>query len=231
MSSNTKENSGKKVIAVRKNYPGNRSDIGWKHGTDVDGNGRRVQCNYCAKIVHGGIYRFKNHLACTKIDVEACLNVPEEVRTVIAQIIFEAKCASSKRKKQYVDVGEEDDQGTQAQIENEKSERGLTNFLRNPKNSSKEASTTQSTMNQMFKKDLREEACQQVARFFYTSAIPFNCIKNPEFLKMCELIGKFGQGFKPPSYHEIREKYLKLGKFGQGFKPPSRANGQQLVVQ
>ena len=47
MSSNTKENSGKRVIAARKNYPGNRSDIGWKHGTDVDGNGRRVQCNYC----------------------------------------------------------------------------------------------------------------------------------------------------------------------------------------
>ena len=76
-----------------------------------------MQCNYCAKIVHGGIYRFKNHLAWT----------------VIAQIIYEAKCASSKRKKQSVDVGEEDDQGTQAQIENEKSEGGLTNFLRNPK--------------------------------------------------------------------------------------------------
>ena len=89
MSSNTKENSGKKVIAARKNYPSNRSDIGWKHETDIDGNGIRVQCNYCSIIVHGGIYRFKNHLACTKIDVEVCLAVPDEVRTAIAQIIYE----------------------------------------------------------------------------------------------------------------------------------------------
>ena len=46
--------------------------------------------------------------------------------------------------------------------------------------------------------------------FFYTSSILFNCIKNPEFIKMCEAIGRFGQGFKPPSYHEIREKFLDL---------------------
>jgi len=45
--------------------------------------------------------------------------------------------------------------------------------------------------------------------FFYTSAIPFNCVKNPEFLTALELITKYGPGFKPPSYHDIREKYLK----------------------
>ena len=70
------------------------------------------------------------------------------------------------------------------------------------------AGRTQSTINHMFKKDLREEVCQQISKFFYTSAIPFNCVKNPEFVKMCQLIGKFGIGLKPPSYHEIREKYL-----------------------
>ena len=35
-------------------------------------------------------------------------------------------------------------------------------------------------------------------------------MKNPEFVKMCELIANHGRGFQPPSYHEIREKYLKL---------------------
>lgn len=69
--------------------------------------------------------------------------------------------------------------------------------------------SAKSTINHMFKKDLREEACKQVARFFYAGAISFNYIKNMEFTKMCEVIGKYGQGFKPPSYHHIREKYLK----------------------
>ncbi|WOL08272.1 hypothetical protein Cni_G17025 [Canna indica] len=67
----------------------------------------------------------------------------------------------------------------------------------------------QTTINQMMKKELREDVCMQIARFFYTSAILFNCVKNPEFQKMCQLIDKYGIGLNPPSYYEIREKYLK----------------------
>jgi hypothetical protein len=61
----------------------------------------------------------------------------------------------------------------------------------------------------LLKKHIREEACRQIVRFFYTSAIPFNCVKNPEFLKALELVAKHGLGFKPLSYHDIIEKYLK----------------------
>ena len=32
----------------------------------------------------------------------------------------------------------------------------------------------------------------QVAEFFYKSVIPFNAIKNPAFLKICEMIEKYG---------------------------------------
>jgi hypothetical protein len=56
----------------------------------------------------------------------------------------------------------------------------------------------------LLKKDIREEACRQITRFFYTSAIPFNCVKNPEFLKALELVAKHRPGFKPPSYYDIR---------------------------
>ena len=52
----------------RKNAPGNRSDVGWKHGVDVEGNARKVKCNYCKKVICGGIFRFKHHLAGTKED-------------------------------------------------------------------------------------------------------------------------------------------------------------------
>ena len=47
---------------------------------------------------------------------------------------------------------------------------------------------------------------------FFTRAIPFNAIKNPTFLKMCEMIGKYGPGYRPPSYHDVREKLLKMMK-------------------
>ena len=64
---------------------------------DVDGDGKRVKCKYCEKIVNGCIYRFKKLLACTRIDVESCNNVLQEVKTTILQLLCEAKCASSKR--------------------------------------------------------------------------------------------------------------------------------------
>ena len=52
------------------------------------------------------------------------------------------------------------------------------------------------------------EADDVVAEFFYTSVIPFNCIKNPTFAKMCVAIGKYGPDFKPPSYRAITDKLL-----------------------
>lgn len=41
---------------------------------------------------------------------------------------------------------------------------------------------------------------------FLNNVIPFNV---EEFKRMLELVAKHGVVFKPPSYHEIRVKYLK----------------------
>jgi hypothetical protein len=61
-----------KLVASRKNASGNRLDVGWHHGIDVDKNSRKVLCKYCQKIISGGIFRFKQHLAYTRKDVEPC---------------------------------------------------------------------------------------------------------------------------------------------------------------
>jgi hypothetical protein len=42
----------------------------------------------------------------------------------------------------------------------------------------------------LLKKDTREEACRQIITFLYTSAIPFSCVKNPEFIKALEMVTK-----------------------------------------
>ncbi|KAF1888925.1 hypothetical protein Lal_00036638 [Lupinus albus] len=62
----------------------------------------------------------------------------------------------------------------------------------------------QPTSNSIFKKNLREEACQEIVVFFY-NAIAFNVANSDDCKKIFELV----IGFKPPSYHEIRVKYLK----------------------
>ncbi|XP_042426561.1 uncharacterized protein LOC122014398 [Zingiber officinale] len=58
-------------------------------------------------------------------------------------------------------------------------------------------------------KKLMDEACQQILRFFRTSGIPFYCAKNPEFVKIFELVEKCGSKFVPPSYHELKKFSLK----------------------
>ncbi|KAK4278246.1 hypothetical protein QN277_016115 [Acacia crassicarpa] len=70
-----------------KNAIGSRTDLGWKHGVEVDGNGRKIQCNYCKKTITGGVYRFKHHLVETQKDVGAYSSVPEKVRKEMFGIV------------------------------------------------------------------------------------------------------------------------------------------------
>ncbi|KAF1874378.1 hypothetical protein Lal_00008585, partial [Lupinus albus] len=61
---------------------------------------------------------------------------------------------------------------------------------------------TQVTINNMFKKIIKEEENQVIARFFY-----HNVARSDKYFEMFDLIAKHDPGFKPPSYHEIRVKY------------------------
>ncbi|KAH1213868.1 hypothetical protein GmHk_14G041740 [Glycine max] len=65
------------------------------------------------------------------------------------------------------------------------------------------------TLNQLYKKGDKDKVDDQCAEFWYTSVIPFNVIKNPAFAKFCDMVARYGVGYKPPSYHDIREKLLK----------------------
>ena len=176
------------------------------------GMGKMVQCKYCNKIVSGVIFRFKNHLACTRRDVEGCTSVSSEVKEQVLSILVKMAELTEKKRKQIHGIEDSDDEEVN-QIAYKKRERNAMDIFFKKKSSGSGSgtgtSTNQPTMNQFFKKELREDCCQQIARFFYTSAIPFNCVKNPELAKMVELIGRYGIGLKPPSYHELRETYLK----------------------
>jgi len=48
-----------------------------------------VKCNYCGKIVHGGIARMKQLLAHVSGQVEACLKVSKEMSTLLRKHLSE----------------------------------------------------------------------------------------------------------------------------------------------
>ncbi|KAF6167155.1 hypothetical protein GIB67_029793 [Kingdonia uniflora] len=54
-------------------------DPGWEHGVAQDERKKKVKCNYCEKIVSGGINRFKQHLARIPGEVASCKKAPEDV--------------------------------------------------------------------------------------------------------------------------------------------------------
>jgi len=46
-----------------------------------------VKCNKCHKIVKGGIYRFKQHVAGTGGDVKACVMQTDEDRKIVRKFL------------------------------------------------------------------------------------------------------------------------------------------------
>ncbi|XLR30688.1 hypothetical protein S83_058588 [Arachis hypogaea] len=69
--------------------------------------------------------------------------------------------------------------------------------------------STQTTINNIFKKNSREEVCLEIGAFFYNNGIPFNVSRSEEYSRIFEKAIRYGQGFKPPSYHELRVPLLK----------------------
>ena len=96
-------------MASKKTTSGNRLDVGWQYGIDVDKNSKRVQCKFCQKIISGGIYRFKHHLACTRKDVEPCQQVPEDVKKIILNVLVKNQEASEKKRKAFQYIGKDED--------------------------------------------------------------------------------------------------------------------------
>jgi hypothetical protein len=89
-------------------------------------------------------------LACTRKDVEPCQQVPEDVKKIILNVLVKYQEASEKKRKafQYIGKDEDNDEGNE-----------ITSVDKGKRVASR-SGRTQTTINQLLKKDLREEACR-----------------------------------------------------------------------
>eukprot|EP00253_Pinus_taeda_P004752 PITA_04752 len=62
----------------------------------------------------------------------------------------------------------------------------------------------QPTLDDHWKKELRETACEYIARWWYDANIPFNAARSPYYEPMFDAIHAAGKGFKGPTMHELR---------------------------
>jgi len=183
-------------------------DITWDYCSVVDiSNKNKLKCDFCSHIITGGVYRMKHHLARTKKDVIACKEVPTDISEKFKDILY--------RKNKNIDL-KYDKSSTAASLfsylgsESVEVE-GPSNKRKSGDPSLREGESSnlrQTTINQLLKKDQREAVCEDIAEYLYDNAIAFNTVKSPSFKKMVESIGGYGKGLRPPSYHEVRTKFL-----------------------
>jgi len=67
----------------------------------------------------------------------------------------------------------------------------------------------QKPINELYRKELREKAFTDITRWFYDAGIAFHGVTPDSFAIMCESIGQYGPGLKPPSMYELRVPLLK----------------------
>ncbi|KAJ6343817.1 hypothetical protein OIU76_005546 [Salix suchowensis] len=76
-------------------------DPGWEHGIAQDERKKKVKCNYCGKIVSGGIFRLKQHLARMSGEVTHCVKVPEEVCFNMRKNLEGCRSGRKRRQTEY----------------------------------------------------------------------------------------------------------------------------------
>ncbi|CAN1276907.1 hypothetical protein LINPERPRIM_LOCUS16160 [Linum perenne] len=222
MSSSGASKSGRRPPRKNPNAPGNRSDPGWQYALDVDGTAKKTQCKFCLKVFSGGIFRLKHHLAGTRDNVEACVSVPDDVRKKVLELLDFNLEAKEVRKNLL----------STRSLSSAASGSGSQDIPHSRVDVSG-SSSTQTIVSQLLKRDQRKEACKGITQWFYKTATALNGARCEEYYRMFDLVARHGPGFKPPSYHEIRETFLqeekkeldeKLGHFRDEWKSLDTSN-------
>ncbi|XP_066310839.1 uncharacterized protein [Miscanthus floridulus] len=197
----------------------NSDDVGWEYGFLVDANNKdKVECKFCGHRSQGGVHRLKEHVANVGTNAKKCRKSTQEAKDKCKKSLEDSK---RKRKEQAVRelelredmnvsrVGTEDDEVTCVGSSEPHKLGPIDKWTRaiDPK-ATKSESLKQQKLNKELWKQRTHEVHKYIARWAYTHAIPFNACDDDEFKQMCEAIGQFGSGLKPPSLRDLRESLL-----------------------
>ncbi|MQM06701.1 hypothetical protein Taro_039527 [Colocasia esculenta] len=83
------------------------TDPAWAHGIVVDMARRKVQCKYCNRVLSGGVWRLKQHLAGIKGEVAPCSRVSAEVRIQFCQYMKEKETSKANISRRRQEIQEE----------------------------------------------------------------------------------------------------------------------------
>ncbi|OIT18874.1 hypothetical protein A4A49_55429, partial [Nicotiana attenuata] len=191
-------------------------DPAWRYGERVNEKNTNVVCKFCNKITTGGIYRFKYHLISGDRNITSCLKCPPEVREEIKNFVEKKKEQKNQMTHQPMVTNLDDDDDDIEKLSlptkrgRDRSSHGSS--TKGPMDcyfpKKMEAKGGEKDVQKIAKDILRNRASRAFARWVYDAGLPFNCVNYDTFGDFIEVVGQYGPGMKPPTYHEIRGPYL-----------------------
>ncbi|XLS54701.1 hypothetical protein HN51_004456, partial [Arachis hypogaea] len=138
------------------------------------------------------------------------MSVPDEVKKEMFDIVIGLQKNLVKKTRDFEKKIQSKDEGVEEEGDALVGEKRKGKEIETPASLFKKRGVrTQTTINSIFKKGLREEACDKIASFIYNNVIPFNVARSEEYHSMFEKVACHELGFKPPSYDELSGKLLK----------------------
>ncbi|KAL0906334.1 hypothetical protein M5K25_024821 [Dendrobium thyrsiflorum] len=193
-----------------------RRDPSWKYSVQVDVGGEKtyvyLKCNFCGKVVKGGVTRMKEHLSCSHKNVAPCASVPDNVKDEIAAYMKKSTTTKHLQHEQFDErieqgayYGSESGKGSTSTINNRGARGPMDQYMVNP---GEDRGQTQ-MMPAAGTREGRRQVCMDIGRFFFENAIPFNVATSPAYFNMLRSVGLYGRGLKAPSMYELRTWILK----------------------
>ncbi|KAL0923237.1 hypothetical protein M5K25_007284 [Dendrobium thyrsiflorum] len=194
-----------------------RRDPSWKYNVQVDIGGAEktyvyLKCNFCDKVVKGGVTRMKEHLSGSHKNVAPCANVPDKVKEEICAYMKKSITAKHLQQEQFDDrvehgsyYGSESGKGSSSTIHSRGARGPMDQYMVNP---GEDRGQTQ-MMPAAGTREGRRQVCLDIGRFFFENAIPFNVATSPAYFNMLRSVGLYGRGLKAPSMYELRTWILK----------------------
>lgn len=170
-------------------------NIGWDYGDLVDpGVSQKVKCKLCKRVISGGVFRLKQHIArikgnviscdkSTPIDQVKCKRALEEVKN-----LKENKRKALEESRAEVNITENskviDDCVEIDSVSKKPRTLGPIDQFTRPISSSEKK--RQQNINETLFKSRTNEVHTYMARWVYEAGIPFNSIDNDSFRKFLE---------------------------------------------
>ncbi|XP_031101802.1 uncharacterized protein LOC116005702 [Ipomoea triloba] len=207
------------------------NDIGWEYGVlhDPSKSMDKIRCLLCKKVMSGGVYRIKEHIAGIPGNVSKCPTASKDDQIKCREALMMAKNKKKNKRVEEVNLRAEvsinahDLESMSNPIDVDEVQQfgplkpprpiaPMDKFANqiNPESSlSSGKGTAQQRIIQAFDKERENRVKEYVCRWAYETAIPFHAFEKDSFKLLLEAVGQYGPGFHGPNRYEMSETFLK----------------------